>query len=122
MRVSWSRAIWWCSVAMAIGAVVGVGCGGRLIGYDCKPGWQFCKEAVVCCPEYTVCGTGQPNAQGLTCPLGSCCPQLDDAGDDGAPEAAWWESFDADYSGQGNLPGNGGGSAGGSKPPAPRRQ
>jgi hypothetical protein len=84
--------------AFVAGVLFYNGCGGRIIQAECKPGWQFCAQAVVCCPDFTVCGTGQTNAQGLTCKLGDCCPQLD-AGDASDDEQDWWNAYDVDNSG-----------------------
>lgn len=79
--------------AFVFGVTAYGGCGGRLLVAECKPGWQFCSKAVVCCPAYTtVCGTGEPNDAGYTCPLGSCCPPFDGGGAPSLQSDPWPES------------------------------
>lgn len=119
--MSLERVIWsWC-LAFPMGIITAQGCGGQLKSEGCKPGWQLCHAAVVCCPDYTLCGDGTNG-----CGLGYCCSggPTDSGTDatDGYVDPS--QSFDADYGAQPALPsvpGGGGGGGVGSPAPAPTR-
>lgn len=85
------RLLRWVLAASLPAGLVAVACGGKVArDPDCRrfgADWQFCPAAVVCCPGYSVCGTGEPNDAGYTCALGDCCLPFDVmlGGGSGAP-------------------------------------
>jgi hypothetical protein len=117
------RALYWSCMAI-VSVVFGdaAGCGGRLEVADCGQGRQYCSEANVCCPSFTLCGNGKNG-----CPVGDCCLNTNshvvDGGDDGESDGPVVTPTELPPVQQGNegpttpdpgsLPGNGGGGGGG---------